>query len=640
MELFFAIMLMLLAVVPAQMLFQKFPKVPLAFYQIAVGLILSFFPLYADLEIPPEVFLLVVISTLMFSDSRKINLGEFSYSLRSTLSLAVNLVIVSVLVVGSVAHWITPELTWFGGFMLAAILSPTDAVAYKSITASTELPMGVDNALENESLLNDASGLVAFNLAVAALTTGHFSVLRGIGNFFYVFIGGIIIGFVLGWVFMAIRRWMIVHKMNINAVIVPYILATPYIIYFVAEELGMSGILAVVAAGLLRTWEQKNWQLTTARIQDSTYSVENIISSVLNGLVFIILGINLPNIIKSGINNNVNFLRLIGIAVCLYLLLSLLRFIWFYFHLVSIKEKRGENHFVNSYLASINGVHGTVTLMMALSIPTTIGVISASLRASIILITAIVIALSMLVPIFVTPWILHSEKKADNSQKLDQIWDEVGDHALNEVQKLELEPYIVNYVIPIIVTQRNMQHMNLAKLMSLYDKTKAIEKKATDELIADQRLSKIVRNYHSAIVNREVLNQPLRPWTALVYWTKVLTSRTAKYRALPEDIQDQRQLIEDEIYPQIMSFLNAQDSQHKTVEVNTLARIYSTRHDDILTEDEINQERYYMLKIFSDEIEYVRDVYHDGRIVLDESRTFIYDICLQQTIYIGRHFEV
>lgn len=318
MELFFAIMLMLLAVVPAQMLFQKFPKVPLAFYQIAVGLILSFFPLYADLEIPPEVFLLVVISTLMFSDSRKINLGEFSYSLRSTLSLAVNLVIVSVLVVGSVAHWITPELTWFGGFMLAAILSPTDAVAYKSITASTELPMGVDNALENESLLNDASGLVAFNLAVAALTTGHFSVLRGIGNFFYVFIGGIIIGFVLGWVFMAIRRWMIVHKMNINAVIVPYILATPYIIYFVAEELGMSGILAVVAAGLLRTWEQKNWQLTTARIQDSTYSVENIISSVLNGLVFIILGINLPNIIKSGINNNVNFLRLIGIAVCLY----------------------------------------------------------------------------------------------------------------------------------------------------------------------------------------------------------------------------------------------------------------------------------------------------------------------------------
>ncbi|WP_341778284.1 cation:proton antiporter [Levilactobacillus sp. HBUAS70063] len=266
MSLFFAIILLLLAVIPAQLLFDRFNRIPLAIYQILLGLGLSFLPLFANLTIDPEVFLLVIISTLMFSDSRHLNLGRFADSLRGTLALAINLVVLSILVVGALAHWITPELTWFGGFMLAAILSPTDAVAYQSITARTPLPADVNDQLENESLLNDATGLVAFNLTVSALSTGHFSLVKGLTNFGYVFLGGIVMGLFLGWGFMTIRRWMIMHDSSINIVIVPLILGTPYFIYFVAEELGMSGILAVVAAGLIRTWEQSNWQFTASRI--------------------------------------------------------------------------------------------------------------------------------------------------------------------------------------------------------------------------------------------------------------------------------------------------------------------------------------------------------------------------------------
>lgn len=637
MRLFFGIMIMLLAVVPAQMLFQKFPKVPLAFYQIGIGLLLSFFPLYSNFEFPPEVFLLVVISTLMFSDSRKIDLGEFSYSLRPTLSLAINLVIMSIIVVGSLAHFITPELTWFGGFMLAAILSPTDAVAYKSITASVALPEGVDSALENESLLNDASGLVAFNLAAATLATGHFSVIQGIGNFLYVFIGGIVMGFLLGWIFMASRRWMITHKMNINSVIVPYILAIPYIIYFVAEELGMSGILAVVAAGLLRTWEQKNWQLTTARIQDATFSIENIISEVLNGLVFVILGINLPKIISQSLEAHANFGLLVLIAVSLYFALGILRFIWFYLHLVKINESASDSHLVNSLLASVNGVHGTVTLMMALSIPTTLKSIPTNLRAAIILITVMVIALSMLIPIFITPLLLATTNKkvVENPEK---FWNQMVDDMLVSVRDSKIDPYIKNYVVSIIVTQRRLLGMNQKKLNDLYRQTLKIEKQATDKLIKDGKISKQVATFHTDIVIRDVLNQPLRPWTAIFYWAIVLISSRTRVESSAEQRKIERKIIEDEIYLPIMDFLNQQDETHKQIEVNTLARIYSTRHDEVIPEEMVNIERYHVLQLFQQEMDYVRQNYLNGTIPLQQSRTFMYDISLQQTIYIKRHF--
>ncbi|WP_421016495.1 cation:proton antiporter [Furfurilactobacillus cerevisiae] len=420
MQLFFAIILLLLAVVPAQILFQKFDKIPVFFFQIAIGWLLSYFPLYQHFTIAPEIFLLVVISTLMFSDSRRVNLGRFARSLRSTLSLAINLVVMSILVVGTVAHLITPQLSWFGGFMLAAILSPTDAVAYQSITAGTPLPKYLDNMLQNESLLNDASGLVAFNLALSALTTGHFSLVSGIGDFIYVFIGGIILGLILGWLFMFCRRWLIIHEINTNMIIVPYIMATPYIVYFIAEELKMSGILAVVAAGILRTWEQNNWQLSTAQTQNTDFAVEGMVNSILNGTVFVIMGLNLPSIIRLANTHNVSIGTSILIGILLYLVLFGLRVFWFSSGIVPQKGNRHNKTVINGLLAGINGVHGTVTLMMALSIPLTVTGLSADLRAAIILITLTVVILSMLMPMFVTPLLLkaypktpihHSEKQ-------------------------------------------------------------------------------------------------------------------------------------------------------------------------------------------------------------------------------------
>lgn len=640
MRLFFTIMLSLLAVIPAQLLFERFKRIPLAVYQILLGLGLSFLPLFANLTIDPEVFLLVIISTLMFSDSRKLNLGRFAYSLRSTLSLAVNLVIMSILVVGTLAHMIVPELTWFGGFMIAAILSPTDAVAYQSITAGSSLPTEVDTALKNESLLNDATGLVAFNLTISALSTGHFSLVGGLTSFGYVFLGGIILGLLLGWGFMTIRRWMVMHHSDTNVVIVPFILATPYVIYFIAEELNMSGILAVVAAGLLRTWEQKNWQLSTARIQNSTYAVENMISSVLNGVVFIILGINLPTIYRLGTTLQINVLIIGTISISLYLALAMVRLAWFYMQ--SKNDSNQHERWQNSLLASINGVHGTVTLMMALSIPQALPGISVSLRSAIILITTFVILLSMFVPIIFTSKIVKNAPiSTEQSDRDAEIWNELVDNTLQNLKSQQLPTVIFDFLYPIIVTQRPMTRMKQRDLMTLFQDTRNIEQQAVNKLINQELVSANVAKYHQNIVAREVLNQQLTPWTSLLYWVKVISHRqlASNKKAKQSVLYKQRQLIESTSYELIMDLLKRKNTNLQSVTANTLARIYSTRHDETLDMETINQERFYMLQMFANEIEQVRQLYWKNEITLTESRKFIYDLSLQQTTFVGRHFE-
>lgn len=640
MRLFFTIMLLVLAVIPAQLMFERFKRIPLAVYQILWGLGLSFLPLFANLTVEPEVFLLVIISTLMFSDSRKLNLGHFAYSLRSTLSLAVNLVIMSILVVGTLAHIIVPELTWFGGFMIAAILSPTDAVAYQSITAGSALPTEVDTALKNESLLNDATGLVAFNLTVSALSTGHFSIVGGLTSFGYVFLGGIILGLLLGWGFMTIRRWMVIHHSDTNVVIVPFILATPYVIYFIAEELNMSGILAVVAAGLLRTWEQRNWQLSTAHIQNSTYAVENMISSVLNGVVFIILGINLPTIYRLGATLQINVLIIGTISISLYLALAMVRFVWFY-----MKSKNNNNQherWQNSLLASINGVHGTVTLMMALSIPQALPRISVSLRSAIILITTFVIILSMFVPIIFTFKIVKNTPiSTQQSDREAEIWNELVDNTLQNLKSQQLPTVIFDFLYPIIVTQRPMTRMKQRDLTNLFQDTQSIEKQAVNELINQELVSSNVAKYHQNIVAREVLNQQLTPWTSLLYWVKVISHRqlASNKKAKQRVLYKQRQLIESTTYEVIMDLLKRKNTNLHSVTANTLARIYSTRHDETLDMETINQERFYMLQMFSYEIEQVRQLYWKNEITIIESRKFIHDLSLQQTTFVGRDFE-
>ena len=436
---------------------------------------------------------------------------------------------------------------------------------------------------------------------------------------------------------MTIRRWMIMHDSSINIVIVPLILGTPYFIYFVAEELGMSGILAVVAAGLIRTWEQSNWQFTASRIQNSAYAVEDLISAVLNGVVFIILGINLPTIYRLGINLNMSLLRLAVISLVLYLALVAVRFSWFY---TSYAREGRRERVRKSLLAGLNGIHGTVTLMMALSIPQTLPGLSAQLRSALVLITTLVILLSMLLPIIFTSRLVGEAVTPNPGRDDAEIWNQLVDRALRELQKQQLPAEFFNFIYPLVVTQRPMAKLKQRELMRLFHQTQDIERQASGRLITEQQVTPAVVAQHAAAIDREVLNQQLTPWTTLLYWSKVLKHQPATQvdAQSDHDRMHQRQRIEAASYAAIMDFLKRQDRDFQSVEANTLARIYSSRHDETLDTGTINQERFYMLQLFAAEIEQVHHLYWQHEITLTKSRQFIYDLSLQQTTFIGHHF--
>lgn len=198
METVFLLLLLVVSVVISNILFWQFNSIPVAFIQIAAGLVLSLLPIYKNFHLEPEIFLLVIISVLMFNDGQHTSLNRLTRQFGTTFSLSVELAILSIIIVGLITHWLVPHLSLPLAIALGAIITPTDAVAVSSITDKLVVPNDVMSTLENESLFNDASGIVALNLAITTAVTGQFSVIQGIGNFIYVFFGGIIVGAILG----------------------------------------------------------------------------------------------------------------------------------------------------------------------------------------------------------------------------------------------------------------------------------------------------------------------------------------------------------------------------------------------------------------------------------------------------------
>lgn len=249
MAVFYAVLLLVLATIVANTVYPYFPIIPQAFYQIFAGALLSLVPLYHHFVLEPEVFMLLIIAPLMFYDGRNANAKELRENLGSVFSMAVLLAILTVVLMGYLSHAMLATMPLALAFALAAIVTPTDAVAVSSITTNMAVPERVMGMLERESLFNDASGLVAFSLALTAFTTGEFSLGNGIKHFLIVFFGGLLIGLILGLVAVWTRLYLVRTGKDSTSVIVPFDVLIPFLIYLAAEHLGLSGILAVVAAG-------------------------------------------------------------------------------------------------------------------------------------------------------------------------------------------------------------------------------------------------------------------------------------------------------------------------------------------------------------------------------------------------------
>ncbi|WP_421913485.1 Na+/H+ antiporter [Mesorhizobium sp.] len=356
-------------------------RVPLPVLQIAMGAALAWPSRGLHVEIDPEVFLLVFIPPLLFSDAFGAPKRELMALRGPILDLAVGLVFFTIVGFGYALHWLVPSIPLVVAFALAAVLSPTDAVAVSSIVDKSIVPARLMHILEGESLLNDASGLVMFRFAVAAALTGSFSFAGASLSFLYAVAVGILAG--VAALFIAAKALQLLSRIGgvpAEAQVLITILL-PFIAYLGAEHFGASGILAAVTAGLL-TGSTGIFRFLGVSARMQTISLWTTFSFVFNGALFIVLGLQLPEIIRKvppELTGHYPVLQPVLTVVALTLCLIALRFVWIWIGDIGagiaarLGKGKAEPFGLRVRLAgSVAGVRGAITLAGILSLPFTL----------------------------------------------------------------------------------------------------------------------------------------------------------------------------------------------------------------------------------------------------------------------------
>jgi NhaP-type Na+/H+ or K+/H+ antiporter len=283
---FFDLILLLMGVVVALELVARRLHLPPAAALIVGGVVLALIPGTPDLKLDPDLVLVLFLPPLLMSGAFFTVWRDFRANLRIILQLAVGAVAFTTLVVGVVAHYVMPGLPWAACFALGAIVSPPDAVAAKAVLQNVRLPQRMTVLLEGESLVNDASGLVLFRFAVAASLTGMFSVTQAAISFVTVAAGGLAAGVAFGFAVTFVMRRL--RDPNL-AVIVS--LLTAWAAYMTADRAQVSGVLSVVACGLVLGWHQHTALSAEMRLQ--ARAVWTTVEFVLESMIFILIGLSL-----------------------------------------------------------------------------------------------------------------------------------------------------------------------------------------------------------------------------------------------------------------------------------------------------------------------------------------------------------
>ncbi len=388
MEIFETLLIFVALVIVSSFVHTFIPKVPLAFIQIFLGMILYLTPIPVEFNFDSELFMVTLIAPLLFVEGVNVSRVHLRKYIKPVMMMALGLVITTVIGVGLFIHWIWPELPIGAAFAIAAILCPTDAVAVQAITKGKVLPKGSMTILEGESLLNDAAGIISFKIAVGVLITGTFSIFDAIQQFLIASIGGAIVGLIIGMALVRFRLTLMRRGIeNINMFTFIQLL-TPFVTYLIAELFHASGIIAAVVAGLVHGFERDRIAQTRTQLQMSYNHTWSILGYVLNGFVFSILGFLVPEVIVKIIKTEPhNLLFLIVITLLVALAVYLFRFVWVYvlypYFYLSVSpfqkmiSKNDEDKVTESkpkrslyaLIMTLCGVHGTISLAIALTLP-------------------------------------------------------------------------------------------------------------------------------------------------------------------------------------------------------------------------------------------------------------------------------
>jgi len=353
-------------------------RVPLPLLQIAIGASLPY--LGFDVDFDSHLFLLLFIPPLLFLDGWRIPKGAFFRDWRPILALSIDLVVCTVAGMGFLIHWLVPGMPLAVAFALAAILAPTDPVAVSAITANSPLPSRLMHILEGESLLNDATGLVCFGFAVTAAMTGTFSPGSALASFAMVTCGGVLVGVAVTWAIGRFNTLLVRRAGEEPGIQILISLLIPFAAYLAAERVHVSGILAAAVAGIAMHYsELSDRPLPATRIQ--RMAVWDNVQTALNGVIFVLLGSQLPRILRSlpdaaAAAGTGGPWHLAGYAVLITLGLGALRFAWVWIAMLLTlfrASRRGEARPMPQRgllaVAAVAGVRGAITLAGILTLP-------------------------------------------------------------------------------------------------------------------------------------------------------------------------------------------------------------------------------------------------------------------------------
>ncbi|MGZ8633152.1 MAG: Na+/H+ antiporter, partial [Solirubrobacteraceae bacterium] len=344
--------------------------VPYPILLVVGGAALGFAPGIPDVQLDPDVVLVIVLPPLLYAAAFFSSLHDVRDNLGSISLLAIGLVIATMVGVAAVAHEVIDGMSWQAAFVLGAVVSPTDPVAASAIAARLGAPRRYLTIVEGEALLNDATALVAYKFAVAAVVSGSFSLVEASGRFVMNAVLGVAIGLAVGFVIARLRKALDDAPTEITISLV-----TPYFAYLPAEALGVSAVLAAVTAGIYLGWHSPELITPATRIQ--AFSVWEILVFVLNAGLFILVGLQLPGVIDgiSGLSTG----SIVGYAIAVSAAVIVIRFLWVFPStylpwLLSrrIREREPLVHWHFPAIIAWTGMRGAVSLAAALAIPTTI----------------------------------------------------------------------------------------------------------------------------------------------------------------------------------------------------------------------------------------------------------------------------
>ncbi len=433
----FLFLILLLVIVCTIMLAKKI-RVAYPVLLVIAGLLISFIPGLPKIELEPDVVFILFLPPLLYEAAWACSFRELFKWRRIILSFAFIVVFITAICVAFTAYWFIPGFTLALGFLLGGIVSPPDAVSANAITKFVKTPRRLSTILEGESLLNDATSLIIMQFAIIAVTTGMFDAPKAALQFGWMVAGGVGCGLALAWLFTKIHK-LLPTDVNMDVILT---LIAPYIMYILAEEIHGSGVLAVVAGGLYVSQKRYEFLSSSSRVHGFNFWESFIF--LLNGIVFILIGLDLPQITE-GLGDT-NLIQAIGYAVLITFVVILIRLISAYgavgvtlimrnFIKVADPNPPGAK---GPFILGWTGMRGVVSLAAALSIPLYMdnGEIFPQ-RNLILFITFVVILLTLTIQGLTLPFILKRAKLKEIDYP--QPEHEVAKYIDKELMKVSLD---------------------------------------------------------------------------------------------------------------------------------------------------------------------------------------------------------